>query len=144
MSSPTARDILDKALKRKEELRIESEALDHLIATYRSILGVTTNSREGLDLQPDLYRGMSPRAVHSARVAEMVDAARRMMIAERRPMKRGELVKKLEAQGFSVEGADKNKVFGTNLWRSGKFIAVKSRGYWPRDVELPSESPGLL
>lgn len=144
MVSPTARDILDKALRRREELRVESEALDLLIRTYRDVLGVRSDVPSGPEVQPDLYRGMSQRAVHAARVAEMVDAARRIIIAERRPMKRGEIVKRLEAQGFDIVGSDKNKVFGTNLWRSEKFVAIEGRGYWPKDVELPSESPGLL
>ena len=52
-------------------------------------------------------------------------------------MKRGELVKRLLDQGYSLPGRDKNKVFGTNLWRSGKFRAVDGEGYWPKDVVLP-------
>jgi hypothetical protein len=70
----------------------------------------------------------------------MVDTARRIIVAEGRPMKRGELVKRLEERAFKITGADKNKVFGTNLWRSGKFVAVKGKGYWPSDIALPSES----
>lgn len=140
MASPTARDILHTALKRREELRLESEALDNLIATYQNILGIGNPLRETYEEQPDLYRSMSKRAQRSALVAEMVDAARRIIIAEGRPMKRGELVKKLEASGFEIVGADKSKVFGTNLWRSGKFVAVDGKGYWPKDLSLPSES----
>lgn len=140
MASPTAREILQSALKRREELRLESEALDNLITTYQTILGIGNPARETNEEQPDLYRNMSKRALRSARVAEMIDAARRIIIAEGRPMKRGELVKRLEAIGFEVEGADKSKVFGTNLWRSGKFIPVEGKGYWPNDLSLPSES----
>lgn len=137
MASPTAREVLDNALKRRQELRRESEALDNLIETYHSILGIGTTRRETEEEQPDLYRGMSPKAIHTARVAEMIDAARRIIIAERRPLKRGELVSRLEAHGFQILGADKNKVFGTNLWRSKKFIAIEGKGYWPKDVALP-------
>jgi len=54
-------------------------------------------------------------------------------------MKRGELVSKLESQGFSFPGHDKNKVFGTNLWRSGRFRTVGDQGYWPKDVTLPKQ-----
>jgi len=140
MTGPTAREVLDKALKRKQELLLESEALDNLIATYQRLLGTTKNVSETREEQPDLYRGASKRAIHAAQVAETIEAARRIIIAARRPMKRGELVKRLTEQGFTIVGADKNKVFGTNLWRSGKFRSIEGKGYWPVDVELPSES----
>ena len=94
MASPPAREILNNALKRREELRLESEALDNLITTYQNILGIGNPLRETYEEQPDLYRSMSKRAQRSAQVAEMVDAARRIIIAEARPMKRGELVKR--------------------------------------------------
>lgn len=143
MASPTVRDLLSNALKRREELRIESEALDSLIKTYSGLLGTTSPAIDPVEEQPDLLRGMSKRAIQSAKVAEMVAAARRIIIAERRPLRRGALVKRLSEQGFEIEGADKNKVFGTNLWRSGKFVTVEGKGYWPNDVELPSESQKL-
>jgi hypothetical protein len=86
---------------------------------------------------------MSQRAIRTARINEMVDEARRIMVTERRPMKRGELVRRLEGRGFKILGTDKNKVFGTNLWRSGKFRMVEGKGYWPNDVALPGESLAL-
>jgi len=140
MPSQMAREILDKALKRREELRVESEALDSLIKTYNALLYPQKNFSETDEEQPDLYRGASQRAIHRARVAEMVDAARRIIIAQRRPMKRGELVKRLEEQGYEVVGTDKNKVFGTNLWRSGRFQMIEGKGYWPNDIEWLGES----
>lgn len=54
-------------------------------------------------------------------------------------MKRGEIVQRLLAQGYRIEGSDKNKVFGTTLWRSEKFDAVDGHGYWPKDAPLPAE-----
>lgn len=140
MSASSGREILDKALKRRSELRKESEALDRLIEAYREILGIDQRSEEIDDEQPDLYRGPSKRAMRSAQVADLINEARRIIIAEGRPMKRGELVKRLEAKNFTIHGSDKNKVFGTNLWRSGKFIAVEGKGYWPADLGLLSES----
>lgn len=137
MPAQTARELLDNALKRRAELSAESEALDSFIEAYQRVLNLKHAVPETGSDQLDLYRGATPRAIQAARVAEMVDAARRLMIAEKRPMKRGELVKRLEAQGYEVFGKDKSKVFGTNLWRSGKFVAVDGRGYWPNDIDLP-------
>lgn len=67
----------------------------------------------------------------------MLDVARRIILGEQKPLKRGDLVARLEARGFTIEGADKNKVFGTNLWRSKKFRNIDGQGYWPIDVPLP-------
>jgi hypothetical protein len=130
----TAKALLDKALKRRDELRLESEALDTLINTYRKIEELRHETGDKRVDQLDLWHGGSRRAYQSAQVSEMLEAARRIILAERRPMKRGELVKRLEARGFVILGADKNKVFGTNLWRSGKFKHLPKQGYWPSDV----------
>jgi hypothetical protein len=141
VAAETVRALLDKALKRREELRLESEALDNLIDTYRKIQNLR---EEGVPTshQLDLWRGGSRRSLQSAQVTDMLDAAKRIILAERRPMKRGELVKRLEARGFTIVGGDKHKVFGTNVWRSKKFIHVPGEGYWPDDVPLPNRASG--
>lgn len=130
--------LLDKLLKRREELRLESEALDNLISTYKKIQKLRQDAGEFTG-QLHLWHGGSKRALQSAQVTEMLDATRRIIVAEGRPMKRGELVKVLEARGFTIAGSDKNKVFGTNIWRSGKFRHVHGEGYWPVDVDLPTD-----
>lgn len=140
MASPAARELLANLLKRREELRRESEALENLIATYAEISGAAAHEIERDDEQPDLYRGMSQRGIRTAQIADMMAATRRIILAEGHPMKRGELVRRLTEQGFKIDGNDKNKVFGTNLWRSGKFRPVGNRGYWPLDIDIPSES----
>jgi hypothetical protein len=66
-----------------------------------------------------------------------METARRLILKNNRPMKRGELVRELQKMGFDLPGTDKNKVLGTNLWRSGKFRTIEGRGYWPKDVPLP-------
>ena len=119
VAAETIRALLDKALKRREELRLESDALDNLINTYKKIQNLRDDALSSTE-QLHLWHGGSQRALHSARVAEMLDTAKRIIVAEGRPMKRGELVKRLESRGFSIAGGDKNKVFGTNVWRSGR------------------------
>ncbi|HEY0043225.1 MAG TPA: hypothetical protein VGB62_01635 [Allosphingosinicella sp.] len=137
MAAETAKELLAKLLKRRAEISAEAAALDSLISVYRGL-----SERENLESatqteQPELYGTRSDRAFRAAQVAAMMDAARKIIISERRPMKRGELVKRLTEQGFIVTGKDKNKVFGTNLWRSGRFRMVEGEGYWPKDVILP-------
>ncbi|MES2986529.1 MAG: hypothetical protein V4808_01360 [Pseudomonadota bacterium] len=135
MPASAANELLDKALKRHKELVDELEALTRFIEDYSQIV----RSRESVSNfeQPELFQPQSKRVAHADRVAEMMDAARRIILSEQRPMKRGELRKRVESLGFEIVGRDKNKVFGTNLWRSGKFLTVEGQGYWPTDVELP-------
>ena len=46
-------------------------------------------------------------------------------------MTRSELVRRLEEEGYVIEGRDKAKVLGTNIWRSKKFEAVKGKATGP-------------
>lgn len=134
MESETIRELLSKALKRQDELRVEFEALQNLVSHYQRHL-----SAPPADEQPslDLRLGATSLKARSAYVARLVDEVRRLIVDAGRPLKRGELVRLLERQGLPVEGTDKAKVLGTNLWRSGKFEQIEGQGYWPRDLPMP-------
>lgn len=134
MADDSLRELLAKLLKRRDELRMESEALDKLIETYRQ-LALLEKEQELPQL--DLWKGNRSRRARSAYVAEMMAAARRYIIAEGRPLTRSELLQRLEADGYVIEGGDKSKVLGTNLWRSEQFQHVGKKGYWPRDTPMP-------
>jgi hypothetical protein len=137
MAEDTIRELLVKALKRQDELRSEFEALQNLVAHYQRHLSVS-GSAAGED-QPslDLRLAASSLKARSAYVARLVEEAKRIILEAGRPLKRGELVRLLEREGLPVEGTDKAKVLGTNLWRSGKFEQIEGEGYWPRDVPRP-------
>lgn len=137
MPDETVRSLLGKAIRRQRELRLELEALDRLIGDYQRIQQLRDEDPDAQQLH--LWHGGSRRALKSDAVAAMMAEARRVLLAEGRPLKRGELVKRLERRGFIIEGSDKNKVFGTNLWRSGLFKQIHGHGYWPADQELPSD-----
>lgn len=134
MVTNTPRELLANLLKRREELRLESEALDKLIETYRT-LAVLKHEPPGDQLA--LWSGAHSRKARSDYVAEMMEEVRRLMIGEGRPLTRSELVRRLEAEGFVLAGVDKRKVLGTNIWRSQKFNHLEGRGYWPKGVPLP-------
>lgn len=140
MAGDTAHDFYAKALKRHAELTLELEALAEFISAYERFQKKRAVLTETYEEQPDLYKPASNRAARAAKIAQVIDAARRIIIAEGRPMKRGELVKRIEGMGLEIVGTDKNKVFGTNLWRSNRFTTIEGKGYWPKDVELPRES----
>jgi hypothetical protein len=138
MAASTAQEILDKALKRKKELLSELEALGSIIETCEKLLKVINATASNQEEEPTLFKAPSARAMHAEQIAKMIDVARRIILSEKRPMQRGELRERVEAAvNFKVVGRDKNKVFGTNLWRSHKFRMIAGRGYWPIDEELP-------
>lgn len=134
MSTETPRELLANLLKRREELRVESEALDNLIATYQRLAMLRA---EPALKQLDLWKGGKSSRAKSVYVAEMLVEARRLIIGQSRPLTRSELVRFLEAKGFVIEGGDKAKVLGTNIWRSKKFAHVEGQGYWPIDIPMP-------
>ena len=135
MPTDSTRELLSKLLKRREELRLESEALENLIQTYTSLshLKIAQNETPQLDLWKARHSGKA----RSAYVADMLAEARRIIISEGRPITRSELVRRLEEEGYVIEGRDKAKVLGTNIWRSKKFEAVEGKGYWPNDIARP-------
>ncbi|MEA3032251.1 MAG: hypothetical protein QOH86_267 [Sphingomonadales bacterium] len=137
MAAQTVKELLAKALKRQEELKFETKALEDLIEAYKKLEEI--RQEEGREVgQLTLWEARSRRALQSAQVASMLDVARKIILAEEKPMRRGELVARLETRGFTIDGADKHRVFGTNVWRSKKFIHVPGKGYWPADVPLPN------
>jgi hypothetical protein len=140
MAEANISDILEKLLERRSILAREMAALDNLIGLYHRLSSREISESASDASQLDLYRHPSSRAAQAAEINRTIDAAKRLIIKEGRPMKRSELVQALESQGYGFPGADKNKVFGTNLWRSGKFRTIEGRGYWPKDVALPRES----
>jgi hypothetical protein len=75
--------------------------------------------------------------------------ARRILVENGRPMKRGQLIKSFHSRGLRVGGADESKNFGAKIWKARNiFINIPSEGYWPRDVACPvvdyepSDNPG--
>lgn len=136
MATDSTRELLVKLLKRREELRIESEALENLISAYTSLSRLTGTDVEAPQL--DLWKIRNSRKAKSAYIGELLSEVRRLIISEGRPLNRGDLVRRLEAAGHLIDGSDKAKVLGTNLWRSKKFDHIEGQGYWPRDIERPA------
>lgn len=134
MATETPRELLANLLKRRDELRLESEALDNLIRTYQNLMMLGKQQDAS---QLDLSLGSTSRRAKSAQIAEMLAEARRIIIAEGRPINRSELTRRLEAEGYIIDGRDKSKVLGTNIWRSKRFVHFEGKGYWPNDVPMP-------
>lgn len=138
MAEESLRELLSKLFKRRDELRLESEALDKLIETYRQL--ALLEREEEVPLL-DLLKGSRSSRARSAYVAEMMAAARRFILNEGRPMTRTEILNRLENEGYVIDGTDKSKVLGTNLWRSQQFKHVPKKGYWPQEIPVPRTTP---
>lgn len=134
MAADTPRELLANLLKRRDELRLESEALDRLIETYKQLAMLGEEAPRG---QLEIWNSGRSRHARSEYVAKMLNEVRRIIIGEGRPLTRTELVRRLESVGYLIDGRDKPKVLGTNIWRSKKFLHLEGRGYWPKDVPLP-------
>lgn len=131
-------ELLQKAIDRRNKLRIELETLDHFIRNYADI----RESQERFARQQELFplrTRQSYRARRADENAAAMDAAERFIIDEWRPLSRSELLKRLEEAGHRIEGGDKSKVLGTNLWRSKRFYNLKGAGYWPISRPVPDE-----
>ncbi len=127
--------LLAKALRRQKELLFELETLERMIARYRQLQLMQDENPDAEQLH--LWHRGSRRAAKSEEVGAILDEVRRIMLREGRPMTRGELVNELQARGLTLPGADKRKVLGTNIWRSGKFDRIEGKGYWPAGAKLP-------
>lgn len=66
-----------------------------------------------------------------------MDDAEKLILEAGIPLTRSVLLKALEELGHDIEGADKSKVLGTNLWRSKRFHNLKGAGYWPISSPIP-------
>jgi hypothetical protein len=138
MSDDTVKALLAKALRRQKELHFELETLQRMIDGYRRLQILQDENSNAEQLH--LWHGGSRRALKSEEVSALLDEVGRILIKEGRPLTRSQLVERLEGLGYKLPGSDKNKVLGTNIWRSGKFNHIEGAGYWPKEVELPPGS----
>lgn len=121
----------DAAARQRDVLDAKVRTLNTLIHDYQASLGRAS--------QRDLFGRVMSRAERSEYVANMMAAAEELILAAKRPLTRSELQDALESRGYQIEGSDKAKVLGTNLWRSGRFRSLKGAGYWPKQSPIPAE-----
>lgn len=80
--------------------------------------------------------GRAKRGPNGSPADEIVDAAKKALRDNDRPMTRYELVDAVEKAGLTVGGVDKARNMGTILWRSKQFKNAGD-GYWPADDDPP-------
>lgn len=131
-------ELLRLAYERRERLRRELALVENLITEHER-LESSTRRMASDNYQLELVPPSSPKRRRAAvDNSALFDAAERLILAEGKPLSRSQLMTRLERDGFEFPGTDKAKVFGTNLWRSRRFISLKGLGYWPEAHPLPA------
>ena len=132
-------EFLRLAYERRERLRRELALVENLI-TEQERLESSTRRMSPDNYQLELTPASRPRRRRAAAVDNnaLFDAAEQLILTEEKPLSRSQLMARLTRNGFEFPGTDKAKVFGTNLWRSRRFISLKGLGYWPEAHPLPA------
>jgi len=134
-----------EAHQREVDVRqYEMREVDTFIAQYPRFSG-ENQQRVDADANTskhDTSDSTSPSAENGPISQEQFEAdARRILMENGRPMKRGQLVKKFRSSGLRVGGADEIKEmrnFGVKIWKAkDRFVNIPGEGYWPRDIACP-------
>lgn len=132
-------ELLQKALDRRLQLRKELEAVERFIQSYTPIKEQKPDAA-----QSDLFlRPVARRRGRAKQIEAAMDAAETAILEAGRPLTRSELLQTLDAAGHKIEGGDRSKVLGTNLWRSKRFHNLKGAGYWPLGHPIPEDYADL-
>lgn len=131
-------EFLRLAYERRERLRRELASVENLIAEHERLnAGSREAVRDNYELLLKPRKPTRRKRPSAAQLEAMFNAAEKTILQAGRPLSRGEIVQRLESEGFIFQGSDKVKVFGTNLWRSRRFVSLKGLGYWPEAHPLP-------
>ena len=132
-------EILRNLRLKRERLKADLSEVDKAITMFE---------RAKAELSPDLFSELtptqretpnpSPRARNAIAPRDLALAAKDVLLAAGKPMKRGDIVQELSRRGIEIAGKDPNKNLGTILWRHQEmFVTVNALGYWVKDVPLP-------
>lgn len=132
-------ELLRQAYERRERLRRELALVDNLISDYERLESTAAaTSSENYELSFDSRSTRGRSRTSAADLTAIYKAAEALILKAGKPLSRSDLLRRLEANGFQFPGRDKVKVFGTNLWRSKRFVSLKGLGYWPEAHPLPA------
>lgn len=130
---PSAGEILEQLYRLKRESEHQKHLIEERLKHLEDAIRVITHIESPSDAAQ--IQSAERQTWRSARGAippiEIANVTKTVLLAAKRPMKRGELVKALEAKGVLLLGKDKNKNLGTILWRySDTFEHINKLGYW--------------
>ncbi len=142
------RSLRDQLRERIEVMRGQLTAMETLIDTFEKIraeigdevllqvLKSSDNSTLNQFLSLDIPKINQDKDEKTPK--EIAEFAAQTLIEQGRPLKRGALVRMIEAKGVKVPGKDRNKNLGTIMWRHPELIVSLPRlGYWAKAVPIP-------
>lgn len=128
----------DHAIQNAREWQERVANLNALVNNYQDLIIGSRKPRRDVGDQADLFSApVMNRAERSKYVSEMMDAVEEIIVAAGMPLTRSDLLQALQSRDFHIEGGEKSKVLGTNIWRSKRFYNLKGVGYWPKRHPLP-------
>ncbi|MGN8169191.1 hypothetical protein [Agrobacterium sp. 22117] len=137
-------DAIRKALKKKRELESELRRIRTFIETYEELTGTTVIQDEMIS-EPDESQNSSvlsttgiKRRIILPSPAKIAKVSADLIREAGRPLKRGEILERLEARGIRITSRDKGKYLGTVLWRNREiFENIEGQGYSLRELDDP-------
>ena len=133
-----ARARRDELLAEMQKLQSELRAVDEFITLYERLFSSTVrNERATSDTNAD--GAPKKRARNVLPPARLAEICRDIILENKAPMTRSELLTALEARGIPLVGSDPSKNLGTIMWRfRDSFVHVSGRGYWPANFAVPA------
>lgn len=138
-------EVIDEYEKERATLHAKLERVDSILNNLRQAEALARSAELAKVRVPNPTSAPVSSAQSQANQArpaltpdEVIREARNVLLEVGKPLKRGALVRAIEAKGLLVPGTDKAKNLGTILWRANRtFASIEKYGYWPIDVDLP-------
>ena len=126
------------ALKKKEELQREMEAVDAFLDMYQRFQGIYEQekaSNSPASTEDSFVKDGFGRNVRVLRPPEIADLAERVIREANQPLTRAEIVSRIERGGHVLNSEDKPRYVGTILWRQKeRFTNIPGQGYVLADM----------
>lgn len=139
---PSVQEMIERLQKKRAELIKEAVRLESAIDALRStayLFGEDVDAASAMvedEFKIDVGIDTGTRSSTVLQPEDVARLARRTLIENGRPAKRGALVRLMESKGIPLTGVDKAKNLGTILWRfNNLFVNLDGFGYWPRDMK---------
>tara|TARA_S200002703_G_scaffold59383_1_gene51509 strand:- start:594 stop:1079 length:486 start_codon:yes stop_codon:yes gene_type:complete len=135
---PIGNDAYYNALKKREKLKREIDALENFIRQCEQLAKspdasiVTGTYMEQLESYDRLGKDVTGKG------RLIREACKKAISDARRPLQRIQLIEAVENQGIEFGVLDKANYLGTLMWRAkDEFVNLKYFGYWLRHLPFP-------
>ncbi|MGO8036138.1 hypothetical protein [Rhizobium leguminosarum] len=120
-------------IKRKlEKAETARDLLRQILSSpYENLSDVGILSHEGG------AKKKAKRHRQGSRTGEVVVRAKKILKAAGRPLDRADLLREIEASGFSIQASNPARFIGRTLWGSDEFVHIPKEGYWLKGEDVP-------